>query len=264
MVGRQFDCVRFTGDRELVTLFVLSAKTSVGICTKSMRTKKAIASVGLAAFVFLAATSASPGIGQPGYLQGTVEQKNVIQRSAPPVSLPGDDDPFSNPNAGGDPFNPATVTEQPGGRGDMFAGSSPAPKKATVAKADPDNNNPELQVAWDEWHRRIAEAVFARFNQMSKTAFKYSEPLACKVSYTVTREGQVRDIKMLDQSPNMMFDLLVTTVLKSISGDIELLQFPEGSRRLQVEKTGTFTQNFGMEGFRIRTGDNEAVHGKGK
>lgn len=252
----------FTTPNELDTLLVWTLKSSGGNFARVMRAYRASAFLLIFALVLFSAASA-PIYGQSGYLKGTVEQKNVIQRSAPPVSMPSDDDPFANPNAGADPFNPGAAVP-PAGRGDMFAGSAPPPKKAAVAKEDPDRNDPELQVAWDEWHRRIAEAVFARFNQMSKAAFKYSEPLACKVSYTVTREGQVKDIKMLDQSPNVMFDLLVTTVLKSVNGDIELLQFPEGSRRLQVEKTATFTQNYGTEGFRIKTGDNEAVRAKGK
>ena len=123
---------------------------------------------------------------------------------------------------------------------------------------------PEMQVAWDAWHRRVGEAVFNRFNQMAKAAFKYSDQLACKVSYTVTRDGQIKDIKVLDQSPNIMFNTLVTTALKSLSGDIDLLQFPEGSRRQEVEKIATFTQNYGVDGFRSTVGDKEEVRAKGK
>ena len=99
---------------------------------------------------------------------------------------------------------------------------------------------------------------------MSKAAFRYSEPLACKVSYTVTNDGDVKEIKIVEPSPNVMFNLLVTAVVKSLSTDKELLAFPDGSRRAKVEKSGTFTQNFGVEGFRYKTGDKESVQSKGK
>src|SRR5262249_35500208 len=154
------------------------------------------------------------------------------------------------------------------GPGDSFSGTQPLPKQDPPRKASATSQQldegPEMQVAWDAWHRRVGGAGFNRFNSMSKATFKYSEPLACKVSYTVTREGQIKNITMLDRSPNQMFDLLVTTALKSLSGDYAVLQFPEGSRRTEVEKIATFTQNYGVEGFRSTTGDKEAVRAKGK
>lgn len=133
----------------------------------------------------------------------------------------------------------------------------------TNTRPDPDQS-PELQVAWDEWHHRLGEAVFSRFNALSKAAFKYSGPLACKVSYVVTSHAQIKDIKVVEPSADATFNVLVTAVLRSINGDRELLQFPEGSRRLDVEKVGTFTQNYGVEGFRYRTGDREAVRARAK
>ena len=89
---------------------------------------------------------------------------------------------------------------------------------------DPDSS-PEMQLSWDAWHRRVAEALFTRFNFFAKAAFRYSPPLACVISYVVTREGQVVNVQMQQQSSNLMFNLLVSTVIKSINGDTTLLQF---------------------------------------
>jgi hypothetical protein len=216
--------------------------------------------IGQASALFFSPSFAQQG---PGYLHGKVEQKNVFHPTAP-LTTPSGDDPFSG--TGGDQFPAASQPPPPveGHVGDTFSGPVPTQPRRVSASAQAFQESPELQIAWDAWHQRIGQAVFARFNNMSKAAFKYSEPLACKVSYTVTREGHLKDIKILDPSPNPMFNVLVTTAIKSINGDLELLQFPEGTRRTEVEKIGTFTQNYGVEGFRYTTGDKETVRAKGK
>ena len=129
----------------------------------------------------------------------------------------------------------------------------------TAANPNDPDSSPEMQLAWDAWHHRVAEAIFQRFNFFARAAFKYSPPLAVRVSYVVTRDGQVRDVKLLDKSTNVMYNGLISQVVKSIGGDTALLQFPSGSRRQTVEKFGTFTQNYGAEGFRYTTGDRETI-----
>jgi FtsZ-interacting cell division protein ZipA len=42
-----------------------------------------------------------------------------------------------------------------------------------------------------------------------------------------------------------------------------VLQFPPGSRRQYVEKTGTFTWNYGQQGFKYTTGDQERIKQSG-
>lgn len=64
---------------------------------------------------------------------------------------------------------------------------------------------------------------------------------------------------MNQKSGNMMFNLLIMTVLKSVNGDKELLKFPEGSHRTLVAKEGVFLQNYGRQGFRHTIGDSETI-----
>lgn len=123
---------------------------------------------------------------------------------------------------------------------------------------DPDSS-PELQLAWDAWHRRVAAAIYERFNAMAQLAFRYSRPLAAYVSYTVTRDGRVINVQLQQKSPNIAFNTMLLLVVNSLSGQRELLAFPQGSRRMTVEKGGMFTQNYGQQGFKFTTGDRETI-----
>jgi hypothetical protein len=126
------------------------------------------------------------------------------------------------------------------------------------ASNDPDKS-PEMQLAWDAWHRRVAEAVYQRFITMSHTAFKYSH-LAANVSYTVTRDGRVLNPQLQQRSSNVAFNAMILLVVNSMSGQRDLLAFPPGSKRLTVEKGGTFTENYGpQQGFKFTTGDRERI-----
>jgi hypothetical protein len=116
-----------------------------------------------------------------------------------------------------------------------------------------------MQLAWDAWHKRVATAIFQRFEFFARSAFKYSRPLGMRVGYIVTRDGNIQNINVLQPSSNPMFDMLVIQCIKSLSGDQQLLQFPVGSRRSAVDKFGTFTQNSGIEGFKYTTGDKETI-----
>ncbi len=136
-----------------------------------------------------------------------------------------------------------------------------SPQQANVGanQADPDSS-PELQLAWDQWHRRVANAVYERYNTMAQMAFKYSRPLGVYVTYVVSRDGQISDVRLQQKSPNVAYNTLIVLVIKSLSGQKDLLRFPEGSKRFSVDKGGTFTQNYGnTQGFKYATGDRETV-----
>ncbi len=124
---------------------------------------------------------------------------------------------------------------------------------------DPDANSQALQLAWDQWHHNVAQAVYQRYTTASNLAFSKSPPLSVSVSYTVTRDCQIQNIRLTQKSPNMLFNMLIMTVLKSINGDTALLTFPQGSHRMSVEKAGTFSVNYGIEGFKYLTGDKETL-----
>lgn len=134
-------------------------------------------------------------------------------------------------------------------------------RQAQQRPPDPDNS-PEMQVAWDLWHKRVASAIYTRFNFLAKLAFRHSPPLLCQVGYVVTRDGQIQNIQVQQKSTNVLFNVIVFQTVKSLNGDINLLQFPPGSRRMFVPKSGTFTQNYGGDGFKYTVGDRESLQGR--
>jgi hypothetical protein len=136
---------------------------------------------------------------------------------------------------------------------------SPAGLQASVSENNDPDSSPELQLAWDAWHKRIAAAIFQRFDFFAHSAFKYSPPLMARIGYVVTSTGHIQNLNVVQHSSNPMFDLLITQCVKSLDGDSQLLKFPAGSRRMSVEKFGTFTQNYGLEGFKYTTGDRETI-----
>lgn len=138
-----------------------------------------------------------------------------------------------------------------------------APQQAKAAPANPDDpdSTPEMQLLWDAWHRRVAGEIFTRFNMFAKAAFRFSKPLRAVVTYRVTRDGKVENVQLAQSSTNLFFNLLITQVVKSLNGNAALLQFPPGSRRQVVDKSGVFAQNVGRAGFRHQTGDAERIQG---
>ncbi len=118
-------------------------------------------------------------------------------------------------------------------------------------------NTPAMKLAWDNWHKRIASEVYQRFQVMTKMAFNNGEPLEAFVSYTVTSDGHIRNVKIEKPSTNPKFDKMLTMVVSSLDGETEILKFPAGSKRKFVEKGGMFSQNSGEQGFRYTTGDSE-------
>ncbi len=142
---------------------------------------------------------------------------------------------------------------------DLPSNQAPYQANAESDQADPDNT-PDMQLAWDQWHRRLATAIYQRFNVMSQMAFKYSRPLATYVTYVVTRDGQITNVELQQKSPNIAFNTLLLLVIKSLSGQRELLKFPDGSKRMSVDKGAMFTQNYGTQGFKYTTGDKETIH----
>lgn len=124
---------------------------------------------------------------------------------------------------------------------------------------DPDNT-PEMQLAWDLWHKRVAETVFTRWNSVANRLFAHAGPLKAGFTYVVTRDGRVKDLRIV-KSPNPMFNSIAIQAIKSMDGDQELLKFPDGSRRMMVAKQASFSINSGdpANSLRYTTGDRETV-----
>lgn len=127
------------------------------------------------------------------------------------------------------------------------------------------NTNPvqpeskELELAWDAWHKRLAEAIYARFDWLALQKFDNSPPLGVKIRYVVTKDGRVEGLKVIQKSSNMIFDALACQAIMWQQRKPQLLKFPEGSNRQSVEKFATFTQNTGEEGYQTTEGDKETV-----
>lgn len=215
------------------------------------------------------------------YLTGKVETEHQIthNKTKPPAQVGGTpkiEDPFSGDDTESGDTQPAQISANPPDRAherswpngtelgipdaDTATPQFEGIAETTSQMAEDPDQSAEMQLAWDSWHRRVAEAIFARFNTIAKSAFKFSPPLQCKVNYVVTNSGQIGNVQMEQKSSNMFFNLLVLTVLKSVHGDAMLLKFPDGSRRTLVSKQGVFLQNYGREGFRHTVGDAEVLH----
>lgn len=133
------------------------------------------------------------------------------------------------------------------------------PPPMNAGASDPDNTE-YMQLQWDLWHKRVAEAIFIRFDERAKTAFANSRPISCEASYNVTRDGRITNVRLLRNSSDFRYNMMLITVLNSMNGN-PLLQFPPGTNRQVVCKTGEFSRNCGMNGFKHTVNDNERISG---
>ncbi len=119
--------------------------------------------------------------------------------------------------------------------------------------------NKEIQLAWDAWHKRLAHAIYYRFDILALQKFKDSPALGVTVRYVVTKDGRIEGLKIVEKSSDMIFDALACQAIMWQGRKPALLKFPEGSNRASVEKFATFTQNMGDEGYQATEGDKETV-----
>ena len=127
------------------------------------------------------------------------------------------------------------------------------------AKPETKPESKEIELAWDAWHKRLAQAIYYRFDILALQKFKDSPPLGVKIRYLVTKDGRIEGLKIVEKSSDMMFDALACTAIMWQGRKPLLLKFPEGSNRQSVEKFATFTQNMGDEGIETTQGDKETV-----
>jgi hypothetical protein len=132
----------------------------------------------------------------------------------------------------------------------------PTPVPATTGGCDtvggtPNSTNSEesaqMELLWDAWHKRVAQAIYERFNTSAQKLFKHSPPLACQISYMVAKDGRVGNVRVLQPSANPIFNTMLLTVIHSMAGN-PVLAFPPDSRRQFVEKIATFTWNHKLGG----------------
>lgn len=177
------------------------------------------------------------------------KSQTAMPETPAPFNLQADDSGggFGQPMQA-QPAQPAMMPQQP---------VNMAPPQQMQAQ-DPESVG-HMKLAWDEWHKRVAESIYLKYANLAKVAFKRSQPLTARVSYTVTRNGQITNVQLVQRSPNLIFNTMIFGVLKSMNGN-PILAFPQGSRRMTVDKTGTFLWNCNnMQGFRYTTNDNETL-----
>lgn len=128
--------------------------------------------------------------------------------------------------------------------------NTPGPEnKDQISKnaKDPDASR-QMKLQWEMWHRRVAEAISIRFNGVAQQAFSQSRPISCEAAYTVTRDRQIVNVRLLHKSNNIVFNSMLLMVLKSMNGN-SVLEFPPESKRESVEKTGEFTWHKGLSKY---------------
>ncbi|CAN5231021.1 hypothetical protein BH10CYA1_BH10CYA1_08070 [soil metagenome] len=127
---------------------------------------------------------------------------------------------------------------------------------------DPDST-PEMKLLWDAWHRRVAEAVFIRYSSLANAGFANSPPIGAVAAYSVSRDGRISNVRLNQKSPNPLYNACIMMAIQSLNGNLAVLQFPSNSRRMNVEKLGQFTQNYGQQiGFKTVVGDQETIPGR--
>lgn len=170
--------------------------------------------------------------------------------------MPENPPPFNlNANQGGNGAPMQAMQGTPGMQPQQPINVTP-PQQA--AAQDPESVG-QMKLAWDQWHKRVAESIYVKYNGLARVAFKRSRPLAARVAYTVTRNGQITNVRLIQRSPNLIFNTMIFGVLKSMNGN-PILTFPQGSQRMTVEKTGTFLWNYNnVQGFKYTTNDKETI-----
>jgi hypothetical protein len=147
-----------------------------------------------------------------------------VKETHPSLTPPQESPPIEEPNTIGE-----TDYKTP----------EPAKKEQTSKSANDPDNSQHMQIQWEMWHRRVAEAISLRFNGIAQRAFAQSRPIACQAAYTVTRNKQIVNVRLLHKSNNIVYNSMVLMVLKSMNGN-SVLEFPSGSKRESAEKTGEF------------------------
>lgn len=128
----------------------------------------------------------------------------------------------------------------------------------------------ELVIAWEEWHRRVCAAIFARWRQFGVL------PGVAATTLTFTRDRHVqvtiRDVEIdptiydvfpaaAHMSAAELQQAFMKTVYDSVQpmeGDL-VLEFPERSRRKSVHFNPAFRGTDGPAGYNWKKGDYERV-----
>jgi hypothetical protein len=198
------------------------------------------------------------GPGDQAFDPGNFQVSTMAPPQAPP-SLQGNAQNQGQPDFQGQFGQAMPAQEQPQQQMHNLNAQTGGPPPQQFNPNDPDSS-PELQIAWNEWHRRVAAAVYDRYSTMANAAFYRSPPMAAAAAYVVTRDGHIANSHLTQKNGNPIFNAIVLTAINSLNGNMAILAFPQGSRRMTVDKSATFTQNYGpQQGFKYQMGDQETI-----
>jgi len=139
------------------------------------------------------------------------------------------------PSADLEPLNPTRAEPEP---------EHAQPKTQTQTEPKDTDVSPQMKIAWAEWHKRVALAIFQRYSPLANAAFANSaRPLAAVASYVVTRDGRITNARLTEPNVNPVYNAIVLSAINSLNGNLQILQFPQGSRRITVDKASTFIQD---------------------
>ena len=97
----------------------------------------------------------------------------------------------------------------------------------------------KMQLAWDEWHRRVSETIYnkiviaCRMSRLSEL-----RELRSSATFKISKERHVTDAQIIVSSANIFFDSIVINSINSMNNN-ESLQFPNNSVQESVDKRFT-------------------------
>lgn len=110
----------------------------------------------------------------------------------------------------------------------------PGPEASESTEID---SSPAMKAAWNSWRQRLNAEIHKRVERFAKAAFHNSPRLKCELTYTVTKDGRIKDISVKKSSANVLFNVLIQQAVQSLDGNASLLQFPSGSNAQKIQET---------------------------
>ncbi|MBS2003690.1 MAG: hypothetical protein JST44_19390 [Cyanobacteria bacterium SZAS LIN-5] len=203
-----------------------------------------------------------PGPADQAFDPGNFQVSTMAPPQAPPPPLQGNAQGQGQQDFQGQYGQAMPAQQQAPQQMHNLNAQSGGPPPQQFNPNDPDSS-PELQIAWNEWHRRVAAAVYERYSTMANAAFYRSPPMVAAAAYVVTRDGHIVNSHLTQKNGNPIFNAIVLTAINSLNGNMAILAFPPGSRRMTVDKSATFAQNYGpQQGFKYQMGDQETIRRK--
>jgi hypothetical protein len=141
---------------------------------------------------------------------------------------------------------------------------------------DPDEDDAELMVEWDNWHNRFLRAVQLATQEIvnnpdpedferprldprsGNLTSRYPLGIGCVFSCVVTNDKQIKNPEITEPSGYARYDRAVLRAVQQLSGT-QILNFPKGSHRLSVVQPGRIKTGNSSEFRYYHFGDIERI-----